>query len=71
MTTLTIRSIDAETQRQQVFSNALFIQLQGATPAQIDAFLLANVTTVAQARPVLSLLLQAVQLLLNRESIAQ
>lgn len=70
MTTLTIRSIDAETQRQQVFSNPLFIQLQGATPAQIDAFLLANVTTVAQARPVLSLLLQAVQLLLNRENIA-
>jgi len=70
MTTLTIRSIDAETQRQQVFSNSLFIQLQGATPAQIDAFLLANVTTVAQARPVLSLLLQAVQLLLNRENVA-
>ncbi len=71
MTTLTIRSVDAETQRAQVFSNALFIQLQGATPAQIDAFLLANVTTLAQARPVLSLLLQGLQFLLNRENVAQ
>lgn len=68
MTTITIRTLDPETQRTALVANALFIQLRGATPAQIDAFLLANVTTLAQARPVLSMLAQAVAYLVNKES---
>lgn len=71
MTQVTIRAVDPETQRVAVFSNALYVQLQGATPAQIDAYLTANVTTIAQARPVLSLLLQGLQFLLNKENAPQ
>lgn len=67
MTQVTIRSVDPEVQRTNVFSNPLFIQLQGATPEQIDTYLL-TVTTIAQARPALKLLLQAVQFLLNPEN---
>jgi hypothetical protein len=68
MTTITIRTVDPEVQRTALIANSLFIQLRGATPAQIDAFLLANVTTLAQARPVLSMLAQAVSYLVNKES---
>jgi hypothetical protein len=67
-TTITVRSVDPETQRTALVSNALFIQLRGATPAQINAYLAANVTNLAQALPVLSVLLQAVAYLVNKES---
>lgn len=71
MTQITIRSVDPETQRANVFSNALYVQIQALTPAQIDAKLVTDVTTLAQARPVLSLLLQGLQFLLNKENTAQ
>lgn len=68
MTTLVIRSVDPEIQRTQIFGNPVFVAALGATPAQIDAYLLANVTNLAQARPVLSLLMQAVAYLVNNQS---
>lgn len=66
MTTINVHSVDPETQRAAILSNSVFLQLVSATPAQIDAYLLANVTTLAQARPVLSILAQAVAYLMNR-----
>lgn len=68
MTTITIRSVDPEVQRAQIFANPVFLAALGATPAQIDTYLLNNVTNLAQARPVLSLLMQAVAYLINKES---
>lgn len=70
MTQITIRTVDPEVQRANVFSDSLYVQLQGATPAQIDAYLLANVTNIAQARTVLSLLLRGLQFVLNKENTA-
>ena len=68
MTTLTIRTVDPDLQRTQIFNNPVFVAALGATPAQIDTYLLNNVTNLAQARPVLSLLMQAVAYLVNKES---
>lgn len=68
MTTITIRSVDPELQRALIFANQVFIAALGATPAQVDTYLLNNVTNLAQARPVLSLLMQAVAYLINKES---
>lgn len=68
MTTITVRSVDPETQRTALVGNPLFIQLRGATPAQINTFLTANVTNLAQALPILSLCLQAIAYLVNKES---
>ena len=68
MTTITIRVIDPDAQRTQIFNNPVFVAALGATPAQIDTYLLNNVTNLAQARPVLSLLMQAVAYLVNKES---
>lgn len=68
MTTLTIRSVDPEVQRTLIFANPVFLAALGATPAQIDTYLTNNVTNLAQARPVLSLLMQAVAYLVNKES---
>lgn len=62
MTTITVRSVDPEVLRSTIFQDANFIALQGATGAQIDTFLTNNVTTLAQARPILKLLLQGLQL---------
>lgn len=67
MTTIVIRTVDPEAQRTALVSNTLFIQLRGATPAQIDTYL-ATRTTVAQLYPVLSMLAQAVAYLVNKES---
>lgn len=66
MTTINVHSADPEAQRAAILSNAVFLQLVSATPAQIDAYLLAQVTTVGSARPVLSILAQAVAYLMNR-----
>lgn len=71
MTTITIRSVNPDALRAQVFSDPAFIALQGATPAQIDTYLTNNVTTLAQARPVLRLLLQSVSLLIAQANISQ
>lgn len=68
MTTITIRVIDPDAQRTQIFNNEVFIAALGATPAQINTYLTNNVTNLAQARPVLSLLMQAVAYLINKES---
>jgi hypothetical protein len=64
----TIRTVDPEVQRAQVFSNAVLLQAIGATPGQIDTYLTNNVTTLAQARPVLSACMQAIAYLLNKEN---
>lgn len=71
MTNLTIRSVDPEAQRVQIFANPVFIAALGATPAQINTYLQTNVTNLAQALPVLSLLMQAVAFLVNKENSAQ
>lgn len=68
MTTINVRSADPEAQRAAILSNPVFLQLVNATPAQIDTYLLNNVTTLAQARPVLSILAQAVAYLMNAKS---
>lgn len=68
MTNLTIRSVDPAAQRTQIFNNPVFVAALGATPAQIDTYLLNNITNLAQARPVLSLLMQAVAYLVNLQS---
>lgn len=68
MTNITIRSVDPEQQRALIFANPVFIAALGATPTQIDTYLTNNVTNLAQARPVLSLLMQAVAYLVNKES---
>lgn len=67
MTTITIRTVDPETQRTALVANALFIQLRGSTPAQIDAYL-ATRTTVAQLWPAISMLAQGLSYLVNKES---
>lgn len=68
MTTINVRSTDPEGQRAAIFANPVFVASLGATPAQVDAYLLANVTTLAQARPVLSMLVQAVSYLINAQN---
>ena len=68
MTTIVIRTVDPETQRTVLVSNPLFIQLRGATAAQIDAYLVANAGSFAGLRPVLLMLLEGLQYLVNKES---
>lgn len=68
MTLLHIRIPDPEAQRLVVMANSVFIQALSATPAQMDAWLVTNVTTLAQARPVLSMLMQGIAYLVNKES---
>ena len=57
----------APTAHQQRFldadSNALLKQLVNATPAQVQTYMTANVTTLAQARDVLTALALAVRYL--------
>jgi len=45
------------------FSDAVWAQLKTATPGQIDTYLTNNVTTLAQARVVLRILMLAVRYL--------
>ena len=54
------RKLDAQ-------QNALLQQLMTATPSQIDAWLTGNVTTLAQARTVLSAMLLALRYLYLRD----
>ena len=68
MTTITIKTVDPDVQRTAVFQNAVILALLPATPAQVNAFLTANVTNIATANTVLSALAQAVAYLLNKES---
>lgn len=53
------RSLDAK-------GEALLQQLVAATPAQIDTYLTANLTTVAQARPLIKSMLLAIRYLYLR-----
>jgi hypothetical protein len=65
MTTINVRAADPEIQRAAILSNPVFLAMVTATPAQIDTYLAANVTSLAQARPILSMYGQAIAYLFN------
>jgi hypothetical protein len=67
MTTLNIKIFQPTEQRANVVGDQVFKQLAAMTPVQIDTYLLNNVTTMAQARTVLSILARAVVYLLNKD----
>ncbi len=54
--------------RIEARANATLTQLTNATPAQIDAYLAANVTSLAQARDVLKIILLGLRYLLRKDA---
>jgi hypothetical protein len=60
---VTIAPTDGQQRQIDAESNPAFAALIGANPAQIDAWLINNVTNIAQSRAVLKSLLLAVRFL--------
>lgn len=66
MATRTVQATQTAKARAAANADALMKQLATATPAQIDTWLTNNVTSVAQARTVLAMLIKAVAYLWQR-----
>ena len=60
-----IRATQAQKDERTTRADALLQQMKSRTPAQIEAYIDANVNNLAQARDVLKLLAKAVVLLLR------
>lgn len=67
MKRVNISASEARKGRLQIENNPVWSALMMASSAEIDAYLAANVTTVAQMRPLLRSLLVTVRYLLKQQ----
>lgn len=67
MNVINIKIFSPTEQRANVVADPLFKTLLAMTPAQLDAYLLANVTNFAQVRGALSILARGLVYLINKD----
>jgi hypothetical protein len=67
MTVINVKVFVATEQRANILQDPVFKAALTATPAQIDAYLLANLTNIAQARTFVALLLRGMVYLVNQQ----
>lgn len=68
MTTFNLKSIQPDTQRTSIVSNSVYLATYSLTPAQLTSYLSSNVTSLAQALPVLNVLLQGLAYFINQQT---